>query len=428
MNADATLPNPSQPPAADEQPDPVSRAELPHVVAAVSAAALFVLGLTAFSWYAERVIDRHIYDLAGSRYAQKDLGLVVQQVALRHADLLPLFGTSEIDRTSPYHARDVFADAPTGFSVLTVARPGTPVFETMLNVGALGRALRGRKVVISLSPPMFLFPNGRLNDRRWAGNFSPIHALTLLLDTALSLPLKQQLAQRLVQRPDLLARNRVLELVVHAAADASPNARRLHYALLPLAHLQRQLLLVQDRILVLGHIMTAVSGPARARSPGARSLDWPALAADATAEFQARASANPFGVDDDWWSRQQEWTAAQRNTMTDDDFLRIMSQSATSLEFEQLLRVLRELGAQPLILSMPFYAPYMAHQGVSPAAYRQYYPRVQALADQYGARTVIFDEHESDRFFFHDLWSHISPRGWVYFDQALDAFYHDTLR
>jgi D-alanine transfer protein len=428
VNADATRLSPSQPPAADDQPDPSSHAELPHVVAAVSAAALFVLGLAAFSWYAERVVDRHIYQLAGSRYAQKDLGLVVQQAALRHTDLLPFFGTSEIDRLSRYHARDLFADAPTGFSVLTVARPGTPIFETMLNLGALGRTLRGRKVVISLSPPMFLFPDGFLLDQRWAANFSPVHTLTMLLDSALSPPLKQQLAQRLVERPNLLARNRVLEVVVRAAADGSATARLLHYALLPLAHLQRQLLLAQDRILVFGHIMKMVPDRAPARSPGARPLDWPALVADATAEFQARASANPFGVDDDWWSRLHTWAEAQRNTLTDDEFLRIMARSATWLDFEQLLRVLRELDAQALILSMPFYAPYMAHQGVSPAAYRQYYTRVQALADQYGVRTVIFDDHESDRFFFHDLWSHLSPRGWVYFDQALDAFYHDTLR
>jgi poly-D-alanine transfer protein DltD len=218
----------------DERPA-VDVVRAPHVVAGLHAATVLILGLAAVSWSSERLVSRHIYDLARSRYAQKDLGLVVQKVALRHSDVLPLYGSSEIDRDSAYHARELFADAPTGFSVLTVAGPGTPVFETLETLIALGRDLRGKKVVVSLSPPMFLLQNGAELDGRYAGNFSPLHALRLVLSRDVSFTLRRQLAARLVSRPFTVARNGVLEATANIVARDSPKSRILFLALLPLA-------------------------------------------------------------------------------------------------------------------------------------------------------------------------------------------------
>jgi poly-D-alanine transfer protein DltD len=38
-----------------------------------------------------------------------------------------------------------------------------------------------------------------------------------------------------------------------------------------------------------------------------------------------------------------------------------------------------------------------------------------------------FAEHDTDKYFLIDPWSHLSRKGWIYFDRALDAFYHDAL-
>src|SRR4029453_18187478 len=99
--------------------------------------------------------------------------------------ILPLYGSSEIDRVSALHAREVFADGPTGFSVLAVAGAGTPILETLQSIGALAHEYRGRKVVLSLSPPMFLLPTGDMLLRRHLGNFSPIQALRTLMSPEL---------------------------------------------------------------------------------------------------------------------------------------------------------------------------------------------------------------------------------------------------
>ena len=178
---------------------------------------------------------------------------------------------------------------------------------------------------------------------------------------------------------------------------------------------------------MLTHIIRTRESTSGPRDRAVRSLDWADVVADATAQVQPSAN-NPFGVHDAWWRTHQAWTSAQRNAMSDEAFLRDMSLSETWIDLEQLLQALNELGARPLILSMPFHGPFMDYMGVSAASRLQYYERVREMASRHGVRSAVLDDHENDRHFFFDLYSHLSPKGWVYYDQVLDTFYHDALR
>jgi D-alanine transfer protein len=398
---------------------------VPHLAAALLAGVLFFAGLAVISRYADSVLARDVHALAGSRHRQKVVGLVLQREALRHQDLLPLYGTSEVDSVIPYHARDLFADAPTGFSTFTLGKPGGLVLTTTESLGALGTDLRGRKLVISLSPTMFQLQDGPTLDRRYAGNLFPLQALTLLLNTDLSLTFRQQFASRLLSRPSTLVGKNVVEQAATLVAHPVGMRRPLYYAFLPIARLQLELLGLQDRIRELGHSLTSTNRDMH-RAP--RTLDWAALVESASVKSQAVARDNPFGLDDRWWHSFRQWASAQRNASSDQQFLRELSQSEMWVDLEQLLQLLKELHANPLILSMPFHGPFLRYTGVSAAASRQYYDRVRQLADEYGVRAVVLDDHEMDPYFFRDLGSHLSAKGWVYYDHAIDAFYHDALQ
>src|SRR5262245_32484505 len=106
--------------------EPATTVRTPHLVPALVAIVLFAAGAVALSSYGRVLARHHILELAGSHYKQKNVGLVLQREALRHDDLLPFYGSSDVDdeRISPYHARDVFAQAPTGFRVFTVGAAG----------------------------------------------------------------------------------------------------------------------------------------------------------------------------------------------------------------------------------------------------------------------------------------------------------------
>ena len=91
------------------------------------------------------------------------------------------------------------------------------------------------------------------------------------------------------------------------------------------------------------------------------------------------------------------------------------------------MRGLSELGARPLVMSQPIPGKYYDYIGISHDARLQYYSKLRALAGQYGVPVVDFENHDDDQYFVTDPNSHLSRKGWAYYDQALDAFFHDTL-
>jgi poly-D-alanine transfer protein DltD len=92
-------------------------------------------------------------------------------------------------------------------------------------------------------------------------------------------------------------------------------------------------------------------------------------------------------------------------------------------DFDVLLRALRELGAEPLVVIVPPNAGYLAYGGVTPRALDLFHARIRAVAAGRGVPVVDFAGHDSDKFFFADH-GHLSSRGWIYFARVLDAFYH----
>jgi len=91
---------------------------------------------------------------------------------------------------------------------------------------------------------------------------------------------------------------------------------------------------------------------------------------------------------------------------------------------ELLFRTLIELRAQPLILSMPIDA-YIA-PGVSRRAHEAYYDRMRELTRRYHFPLVEFEDHDPDPTFLIARREHPTPKGWMYYNRALDNFFHKT--
>jgi D-alanine transfer protein len=93
-------------------------------------------------------------------------------------------------------------------------------------------------------------------------------------------------------------------------------------------------------------------------------------------------------------------------------------------DLDLLLRTFRELGAEPLLLSMPFEDIRLEVYGVSPEARTAYLRRLDALAEKHDLPLLDFRDHQKDPGFLVDFLDHLSPQGWLYYNKALDDFYH----
>ena len=120
----------------------------------------------------------------------------------------------------PNRASDFFSSAPSGFQVCPVGKAGTTSLIILQKLAALGSELRGRKVVISLSPSSFFTP--AVNPDAYAANFSLPAANGILFSDVLDLHLKTEIAKRMLQFPDTLGKSTLLQLAAAWLASGRP--------------------------------------------------------------------------------------------------------------------------------------------------------------------------------------------------------------
>ncbi len=398
----------------------------PHLGPALAALLILMAGLAVGSLIIQSGVRQHIHALAPTRLSEILKGSVVQRIAVQQSDLLPVYGSSEmIYHGGPYSADVIFRDCPTGFIPFELQHNGQTSLITALSIAGLGDAVRGRKVVISFTPSMFHAPTA--DKQAYVSLFSPLHANELAFSTVLSWETKQWAAERMRTYPKTLKSDPLLNFALEKLADGSWLSRLQYYAAWPLGKLQTAIIELQDQWAALQAVQGQPPLPAGTCQPA--TLDWPQLAAKARQEQAASANNNPYGIDNQFWQGLRERMKQHLVDGTGQTYITETQSSAEWVDLEILLKTLNEAGAQPLLLSRPINGTYWTELGVT-APIRQaiYYDRLQQLAERYHVPLVDFQDHDTDKYFNVDPTSHTSRLGWVYVDQALDAFYHNTLR
>ena len=415
--------------------------QTPHLAPALTAVILGVVVPVAFGFYARSLEYRSIKALAadeamierdGELAPVKNQGTALQQAALETDCLLPIYGSSELvlhaAYNRPFHATNLFHDQPTGFTVFPVGKAAATCLIILQKLAAVGPALKGRKVAVSLSAAWF-------SDRLmawadgYAGNFSALHAGELAFNTRLSFQLRQDAARRMLQYPKTLANRPLLRFALESMADGSPLSLAYYEAVLPLGIVHNAILRNVDHWNVAYYFWTH---PIRTTSPIAprsgRPLDWPMLHRQADALYRAHSNNNEFGLDNEQWGRKlRQEVVRQRNTRSEESFLRTLQINQEWVDLELVLRELTELGARPLLLSMPLHGGWYDQCGITYTARSAYYQKVREIGARYHAAVVDFADHDTDQSFCHDNMGHMAPGGLVYYNQALDRFFHDEL-
>lgn len=381
-----------------------------HLEAALLAlfAAAFILSCGA--GYAERLERRFIHGLAPDTFTLKNQSVALQREAFRQPDLLPLYGSSELVKDVPDKAGLFFRKYPTDFAVFPIGKAGTTPLIILQKLASIGPELRGKKVAISISPGWFFAE--QINPRYYAGNFSATQAGEFVLGGEGDAALRREAAQRMLAFPETLERRPLLGFALRHLAKDSWTDRAALAAMQPIGWLDRAIARAQDHFEVAVYILRNHFHANPHRRP--YEVDWEHMLAKAT------ALAQPFATDD---RPETEW--ASMLVGGDEGFLRTLGRAQEWENLDLLLRGMRDLGAKPLLLSMPINGRYFDRMGVSAQSRAAYYERLRGLAAKYEMPLVDFREHEEDAKFLVDHHDHLSVEGWMYFDAVLDAFFHD---
>jgi D-alanine transfer protein len=388
------------------------------------ATAILGASLVGAQLYAHSVEADRIHAVAPLHFDLKYQGTQLQEMALEQPDLLLVYGSSELEMPNPYHASSVFENYPTGFTIFPIGRGETTSLVMLQDVAGLGSEMRGKKIAISVSPPWFFVHDRPTNFYRQ--NLSALHLSALVFSTDLSTRTKQLAVRELRQSPALFANDPLVAFAADQLASEGLIHQLAYLAVLPLGKLQNAALSLQDLWATLAYLQTQPlqDPPARQES----RIDWTALTEQARQEQQEASNSNDLGFDNEVWRAKYERLVAERTGQFNDaDFLDTLDHNPEFADLGILLGGLRELGAEPLVLSQPIAGKYYDTIGISAAARSEYYLRLRQVAAAYQVPEVDFANHDYDIYFVSDPNSHLSREGWVYYDRALQAFYDGTL-
>jgi D-alanine transfer protein len=381
----------------------IARPCLPRLFSALIACALPIAILGSGRLVAVHLEEKTIHATAPRDFFIKNQGLAFQRAAARSPDILLLYGSSELIDPVPNRASDFFSSAPSGFQVCPVGKAGSNSLIILQKLGALGSKLRHRKVVISLSPSSFLTP--AVSPYSYAGNFSLPAASGVLFGDALDLDLKAKIVKRMSLFPDTLAKSALLQLAATCLASGRPLDRVVLMAIWPLGKLENTVLDLQDHFEALAYILGEGNTIPRHRLRPSNSRKPPAY------DGQEAVVPESFGA---------------IRSARDAAFRARIAAASEWIDLDLLFRTLTELGARPLILSMPVDGALYDTTGVSRSARQVYYDRMSKLTQQYHFPLIQFEDHDADPTFLIAHREHPSPKGWTYYDRALDDFFHKT--
>lgn len=353
-----------------------------------------------------------IVGLLGKPRAAKDMSLALQRAAVREPDVLPLYGTSELEMPVPALAGDYFATRPTGFAVEPFGRPGATSLIMAQRIGALARELRGRKVAVSISPSFFHVTWDR--PQAYASNFSPLLAGECLYSEVLSRPLRQRFAKGLSTFPETLRRRPMLAEAALRLQRDSMVARFGDELLAPLGRAQNLLYAFQDHAAALDFLQEhGAESAAPPRSP--RVFDWTAEEQRYAAVAKAFSDPHPSEAH----KRQfHAWSATG-------GYRHAMLQSPEWQDLELLLDTAHELHVHVLVLVIPLNGVYLDELGVGREDRAFFYDRIESVCYHHHADVRDFREWDEDATFFRDTHDHITSKAWIMIDRTLDDFYHD---
>jgi D-alanine transfer protein len=342
-------------------------------------------------------------------------GSILQTKAIKTQGIVPIYGSSELGTGFEFNPTKVFANKPTGFTPFIIGRGSVQSLVNVLNLAAQDD-LKDKKLVFTFSPDWFAAKNG-LASERLAMNSSALHVYQIILNPKISQDLKKEIAHRILEIPEVIKDypdlKRLLE--TYESEDWASKTKRI--GLWPLAEVKLAALEIQDARHVLP-LLEKAKHKAKAYPESAMDSNraWDKLL-DRSVHRGHELITNDLNILDSSYASHTE--AGKKGSWKN---LKLYP-SKEYQDFELLLRILEEKGADPLFVLIPANGRWADYADFPVSERKDYYHRIQGLIQEHGFHIADFSDKEYDLYFMQDPW-HIGLKGWVEVNKAIDDFVH----
>lgn len=326
---------------------------------------------------------------------------------------IPVFGSSELSSSDGLaYPRALFHGGNSDFNMIMIGRGHTQSLHHAVNAGAMAELLPDQKAVLIVSPQWFT--EDSLTSSSYPSRFSERMFARFLRNGALSRELRSAVAQRaaslMEQDPQQLARLESYDGIV------------LQHSLNPVEQLGQAAYdhfmetKAEFTLCLEGREWETLFTGERVR---AEELDFDALRAEAVRIGEASCTNNDFYINDDYYTSYiVEKLAAYKGAGAGESY-------ASSPEYSDLktfLKVCRETGVRPLVVSVPVNGWWYDYWGFPKEDREAYYQNIRDICGSYGVALADFSDREYEPYFLKDI-MHLGWKGWVYVDEAVYEFY-----
>lgn len=389
------------------------------VVAFLCASMIVIAALFFINSNFQHKIDSRYTDKMGDiiNY-HKFQGLAMQAEAAKRGDTLFLYGSSEVGGSrskDPYHPINFFSNKRRGFQVDLIGRAYCQSLIHTLNMGAMGSRLKGRKVVMIISPQWF--DHRGLTLKHFNVNFSEEQFYAYMSNKNISMKLKEKVAERILKITS--KGSEWMELKNYCKMIVKPNLlnKAKLLALKPYFDGRSALLQLRDKeqttkIIDSANRMYFINDNIK-NVP----IDWK----KDLEQFNKLPVNNPFAFDNTLFTNvySKEIRLMKKYTHPID-----LKKAPEFGDFDLLLETFKEVGIHPLIINLPMNGRWYDYCGIYSNERNQYYEKIKEVVKPYGFHLLDMSKEEYSPHSFKDS-SHLEWKGLVFVDEAIDQYYHE---
>lgn len=346
--------------------------------------------------------------------------LVLLKEAVKRGDDLFVFGSSELEKIkgTPFHPANFFNNKKDGFQTDLIGAAGYQDLVHAVAFSALGRELRGQKVVLIISPQWFI--RSGLTQNTFLANSSEEEIYALFFNKTLDNALKKEFAKRISALIIDDSNFKSLKLFCRLYKQDGFLYKALLFILKPYYEFRYYILKVKDGMRSL-KLLNANPGPVKSEPPLHTSFDWQKEKAEAVDYGRKVANGNPFYIDNNTYKSMQKSMVKFKKATGSSSYL----VSPEYADLRLLLDVCRDQGIKPLIISVPVNGFWYDYCGFGKSGRLQYYQNIKRIVASYGFDFTDLSGHEYDRYFMYDT-VHLGWKGWIYVNEAIDRYFHET--
>ncbi|WP_049627629.1 D-alanyl-lipoteichoic acid biosynthesis protein DltD [Bacillus sp. JFL15] len=360
------------------------------------------------SWLTRFIPEKRVEESAAALNPNMFQGLYLQNKMFEDSKYLPIFGSSELSRLDEFHPSNYFQVNNQGFTPYLVGKGGDQSLIHAVNFAAHYQQLKGKKLVFIVSPQWFIKKGS--DEQHFAPNFSSLQALDLAFNDQIDPAVKKNMMKRML-RFKVVQHDAVLSELYKGMVNGQSWKVK---TVMPAAKAYYSLLEKKD----LYYSMGETKGPERTISENLKGKSWSELKTAAAQLGKRSSKSNPFYIDDTSYKKIKPKLKRVKGI----NKRRTYAKSVEYHDFEDMLDILKDAGAEPMFVVIPVNGKWYDYTGFPKKGRTDYYKKVTKQIKAKGFQVADLSGHEYDPYFMKDT-IHIAWKGWVYVDKAMEQFY-----